>query len=451
MPVITSSVLDPQRPVLPEWTRWAWASMTDRELWYPLFKEAGQAWQGIERWAVIDGVRPAAYQHITPDRFLEETTRLAKLGLSVIPIAQTNTNNAYQSASGGFDPSKPWEYRVIITKMENAAKVLSVPDLANDNAALGAVLGYPPCCIEFFLRTWGAGQVDTTWDQYAETGNADGPPEANLLWRWMGIRWVSHLPCSYQCEHTVELGRKIREVAINHGYLEEARTVDAILSWPVRWSAVNGIAEIVSPVIKVSTRSDWAPPSHNRRFERTGQASKSEKTFWTHNGFSSHEFMRRVHVPIIQAIKEFVPQNASVVDLGCGNGALLRRAKLYRPDIKIGGMDINEEAIQSVQSSIMSRKWVAGKIQDMAWVDIFPKREETAVIFCPVRAHEMTDEERTRFMETLLTYPVMVAYVYSDNLQKKSLDMWLSECGVPMEKVLMTHFQNTEVSVAVIR
>lgn len=452
MPVITSSVLDPNRPVLPEWTRWAWASMADRELWRPLINEAVQAWFFIERLAVIEHVRPAAYQPMQPNRLLEETAHLAKFGLTVLPIAQMNTTHSYSSATNGFDPTQPWEYRVLIVPITEMAKIASIPNLATNNEALGEILGYPKCCIDFFLRTWGAGQVDTTWDQYAETGSADGPIEANLLWRWKGIRWVSHLPCSYQCEHTVAIGKQMREVALKHGYVEETRTIDAVLSWPVRWSGVNGIAEIVSPYLKVSTRTDWAPPSDHRRFQRTGQeAVKTDKTFWTHNGFSSHEYMRQVHVPIIQAIKEFTPQNASVVDLGCGNGALLRRAKLYRSDIKIAGIDINEEAIQTVAKETMSRKWLTGKIQEGTWTTLSPNPAETVLVSCPVRLCEMTDEEKTQTLTAMQRYPIQIVYVYGDNLQRHSLEQWVELAGLPVDKLLMIHFGNTNVAVGVLQ
>ena len=38
-----------------------------------------------------------------------------------------------------------------------------------------------------------------------------------------------------------------------------------ILSWPIEWSALHGIAEIKTPVLKASTRTDAAPCKYTVR------------------------------------------------------------------------------------------------------------------------------------------------------------------------------------------
>jgi hypothetical protein len=53
--------------------------------------------------------------------------------------------------------------------------------------------------------------VDTTWLMALASAGASngtrvlavsGPPEANILWRWMGVRAVPHLPCRFDCPAT---------------------------------------------------------------------------------------------------------------------------------------------------------------------------------------------------------------------------------------------------------
>lgn len=436
---ITSSVLDPNRPTLPEWTRWAWASMVERDYWKPLIERVSKLREEVEWITVIEGIRPAMYVFVSPQELLDVNTRAAKHGLVVIPVTQTNReSNAYSAGSTGqaFNPNAPWQYRVLIANKSVLPLILDTENIASNNEVLGQVLGYPSCCREFFHRTWGAGQVDTTWDQYASTGQAAGPVEANMLWRWLGVRWVSHLPCSYQCEATVEMGRKTREAMKKYGYAEEVKVIDTVLSWPVRWSGVNGIAEIVGPAIKVSTRTDWAPPTDNRRFTRPGQYAKPTADLWKDNGFSSYVGMTTSHAPLLEEIKTLVPENGAIIDLGCGNGRLLRTAKLNRPDISIGGVDINENAIRTVQAGLVG-KWHTSKIEDLHWTEWFAP-DTTIALYCPVRLTEMSPEDAEKTRAALSSYKTHLVYVYGDNLLKHTLPEWMALAGYPIDRLVVT-------------
>jgi hypothetical protein len=110
------------------------------------------------------------------------------------------------------------------------------------------------------------GLVDTTWPMATMTM---APPEGtksievtqvfsetNVLWRWLGIRAVPHLPCSFDCQHSIALGKKLMEMGRYAGYQDEMDWLLEILSWPVEWSALHGIAEIKTPILKISTRTD---------------------------------------------------------------------------------------------------------------------------------------------------------------------------------------------------
>jgi hypothetical protein len=39
-----------------------------------------------------------------------------------------------------------------------------------------------------------------------------GPPEAHILWRWMGIRATPHLPCRFDGNNTIELAKKFIDI-----------------------------------------------------------------------------------------------------------------------------------------------------------------------------------------------------------------------------------------------
>ena len=440
------------RPVLPEWTRWSWSSMDERAVWSVLNREVGPIWERVEYESVLAGIRPALYKLMEPLSFLSETAQCRRDGLAITPIDTTTRVSGAYSAAPGTVTKDNIVFRVLISRPRLVEEIQSIPDLHKDNEALGRFLGYPQCCRDFFARTWGAGQIDTTWDQFLTTGNADGPIEANLLWRWLGIRWVFHLPCSYQCEHTVKIGQEIRALMQSLGHREEARTIDAVLSWPTTWSGVNGIAEIVGPCVKVSTRTDWAPPTDGRHFDRSGTYEKPQtKEHWVQNGFKNYDGMRSGHNALIPVIAEFTPQNGAVYDLGCGNGALLKRVKLHRPDLTIGGIDTNTTAIQSAAGLLTgSRKWMNGRIQDLEWVDGL--YTDTVLFYSPARLVEMSPDEREATLTAIKKFPVHIVCVYDDHLQRGALDDWCRDAGLPVDKLLVVcGTRGSQISIGILR
>ena len=451
MSTVTNSVLKSDRPVLPEWTRWAWASMTEREYWNPIINNIDSKREFIEWLALIEGVRPAVFQYIDPEQLPQKILSASSFGLAAIPIDRVNKPLGYSSVATPWDPTQPWEYRVVFIKQERGKEIAKISNLSNnykiDDDKLGEILGYPSCCRNSFLRTWGKNQVDSTWDQYAETGSADGPVEANMLWRWKNVRWVSHMPCSFQCQETVEIGKKTREVMRKYGLVEEIKAIDTILSWPTKWSGINGIAEIIGPCIKVSTRTDWAPPTDKRWFKRNGRYVKPTEDLWKHNGFSSYQGMIDSHTAIIPELNTFVPQNGAVIDLGCGNGRLLRTAKLHRPDIKISGVDTNIEAITSARSGLVGT-WDASKIQELAWTKWFSP-ENTVLVYSPVRLTEMTADEREHTFEAMSRYKTHIVYLYGDNALKHPLEEWVSMAGFPVDRLIVTLSEKSNKNVSV--
>jgi SAM-dependent methyltransferase len=189
-----------------------------------------------------------------------------------------------------------------------------------------------------------------------------------------------------------------------------------VLHWPVEWSRLFGIAEITTPALKISTRTDWTPTKQS--FSRAGQYRAPKKTWWTLNGFSSADGMRDSHRDMVDALVTQLPPKARVLDLGCGNGMLLRRLTIHRPDIRIAGVDNNAEAIREAQETIDLRStfW-HGAIQDVMWVDWKP----TVVLFNPARLREMTPADASRASAWIREIPWQFPYMYDDWQKKASL------------------------------
>ena len=115
-------------------------------------------------------------------------------------------------------------------------------------------------------------QVDAT----GETLTITGVPGANVLWRWLGLRPAPHSPCRFDCPSTISLAEGMSEAAKAAGFEEEAGWLDEILSWPVEWSALHGIAEIRTPILKISTRTDATARRRSVRWTARDEAYPAE-------------------------------------------------------------------------------------------------------------------------------------------------------------------------------
>jgi hypothetical protein len=399
------------RPLLPEWTRFSWASLNEQSWWVPLIRQSGTMWHEIERWSVVYGVRKAAWVPCPLDELGAWQRWAMEHGLVLLPFEPLDLRKPYAAGPSWTPGGHTSHYRVLITRPSD---IPSLETIASDSAELGTVLGYPTCCREFFARTWLNGQVDTTYDYMMNAGTSF-PATTNILWRWLGVRWVPHLPCSPSCQESSDLAMQFKEIGRKLGYHEAVHVTDEILNWPVRWSAINGIAEIVGPCVKISTRTDWSP--EQRKFERSGIYHKPEPTLWKDNGFANPDAMRAAHTPILTALTDNLHANARISDLGCGNGYLLKQLKLRRPDIVIGGIDANANIIARAKTDLSSA-WKVGSISDTS---LWSAWNPTAALISPKRLLEVSEQEAEAIRAVLDTIPQLFVYVYSDFAPYKSL------------------------------
>lgn len=73
---------------------------------------------------------------------------------------------------------------------------------------------------------------------------------------------VFHLPCSFQCKPSIELAEQLEGIARSLGFQQEADWLTEMLHWPVQWSALHGIAEIKTPIAKLSANTDATGTKH---------------------------------------------------------------------------------------------------------------------------------------------------------------------------------------------
>lgn len=456
---------------LPEFTRLSWVSDLARETWQPRFQRIQAAWNRIEWLAVVHGVRHCALTSVSPEGLVERGGEWARHGLGALPLYTHEVPNyGYSGRRHKAEKGKPFLFRVVIGAPTDMAQFQQAWE-ANDQHGMGQLLGYPECCTTFFQHVWvDLDLKDTTWSMALATPGSDpdeaeishqvevgGPPEANILWRWMNLRLAPHLPCSFACSPTVSFGRQLLEVGRCAGYQDEMEWLLEVLSWPVEWSALHGIAEIKTPLLKVSTQTDATPTRYvvrrrgesypiegaqglvfpyqqPERLQFSGSVGYQrglenpiecwEQTpdwYANDNGFSSRLSMDNAHEPVLEQIQATLgKRSASVLDLGCGNGALLKKLCAANPQITPFGIDSDAERIAHAGLLLpeFAANFYAGSM--FAEGDIWQEgRFYDLILLMPGRLLEVTPEQAETLKQRIREHTdQLVVYAYGDWIKR---------------------------------
>jgi hypothetical protein len=94
-------------------------------------------------------------------------------------------------------------------------------------------------------------------------------PEVISALRYIGVRLSPQIPCSATCEASKKTAEDWMSVGRFYGMQQEMEDMLEILSWPMEWSVLHGIAEIKTPLFKVSTNSMATLEKYTVRFNGT--------------------------------------------------------------------------------------------------------------------------------------------------------------------------------------
>ena len=454
---------------MPNFCRLAWVSDEAKLAWLPKIDKIQRAWHHTEWFSVKQGVRRVALTQIAPRLYPDKCNSLMKEGLFAIPVSiEASQNGSYSSKGKAVTTEDAFVYRVAVTNFQDAAEFKEAWDAAA-TFKIGSMLGYPVCCTEFFEEHWVQNQsVDTTWAMSEATGEGERRLRRethvcnNILWRWMGVRFVPFLPCSFRCGETVRAGMKYRDLLLQSGYDEEVKWMEEILSWPLEWNALHGIVEIRTPILKVIANTDctdekyvvqltgrdypqegakgltypWnqsariAPSFSPIRLVQLGDASgaKSQEQWSDHkwfagdNGFKSLDSMNSAHQRIVDALIKEVSDSVaptSILDLGCGNGALLMSLRHAATHMVPFGIDSEETRIQHAKLIHAEHANNFLKEDMFARETIGPQSHYDYVLLMPGRLVEVDEVKRRYFQSKMEESGAKIfAYAYDEWVQK---------------------------------
>lgn len=242
-----------------------WKSAGSREVWKDVFQEMQTAQKEAEWRSVLDEDtdRKAAIIHLTNynrEKWLKLLSR-NNLIYEDIRYSKPYAGYSHKHYPTSIDDPERHTYAVIaedediLHKMKEAELEMEGPE---KHRIKGELLGFPDCCTEFFNQVWLAdSQIDPMYEAACNTPSAepiDGDhaeihikdPNAgiNPLWRYVGARFITHMPCSFECEHSVEIARDRHRIMHENGAGEAADAMAEWLSTPFEWSANNALARV---------------------------------------------------------------------------------------------------------------------------------------------------------------------------------------------------------------
>jgi len=263
---MTKDDLLPELDIFP-FTRTIWHNKSEVKLWKKKIEMAYPLHHRSEYEMVKQGYRKCATMHLKPQTFEKNIEKITKDKLVWLPIQRTKSYNGFSHKhfpTSGDDPNSS-VYGVLARKIKDAKlfKESSRGD-KTDHSIIGNLLGFPKCAGYFFNDVWMKGFFDPMWQQATNTDNAKmidertikikGSIYNNQLLRYIGLRFNSHLPCSFICEDSIEKGKQWEKV----GKIQNEEAVNDlkdILNLDIKWTCLHGIAQIETKYFTIITNS----------------------------------------------------------------------------------------------------------------------------------------------------------------------------------------------------
>lgn len=259
---------------VPPMARTIWVSPEARQAWGPTIQAASLWYYAIERLTVKEGLRKCTTVHVNPNNLSASLLSFAEEGLVFLPLRRVGSYSGFAHYHPPVVDGKSWSYYGVLSCSLTSAKAFFKASDAGDHKTIGELLGYPKCCIEFFNHVWKQGYYDPIWQAATRTDGTSRSDNVvtipnSRLWaglRYVGIRAVPHLPCSFSCIESMRMFNAWHDASRHAGL--EISSLLSMLALPVEWNCLKGIAEVTTPYFRVVTNSVPCYPKYIVKMER---------------------------------------------------------------------------------------------------------------------------------------------------------------------------------------
>jgi len=298
------------RVELDPFARFNWKTVESKEMWKDALINAEIAKSEAEWRSVLSDKtdRKAAIIHINNFNREKWLRRMGEYGLAYRDIRYSEP---YEGFAHKFHPTTIDDPRrntyAVIAKDDDVADKMEEAELEMEgherHGTVGKLLGFPDCCRSQFndiwVDNWDRGLTDPMYEVACNTPSAREitdadnirleDPEAytNVMWRYFGWSFITHIPCSFECEESAAIGEARHEIMHEAGYGGAADMLYGWLDQPFVWDALHSIANIRNMHVTATagTSSYWS----KKRVEWRREHFPQMKPFYT------EEDLARIH------------------------------------------------------------------------------------------------------------------------------------------------------------
>ncbi len=243
---------------LKPFARLTWTSPNARAIWQPQLVATAGARRVLMLQAVVNGVFPLVLLRLRPFQVPELLGFGLKAGLKTVVLGPTPP----PIDELVFGAPNDGDLCCLAGRTSNVDRAAQAW-LRGDALALAGALGRPDCCVAAATAEdpthrppWSAIMGKTTSDT----------PFSNFLLHRLGLAAGPWLPCSPDCAETLRISQT----------LGIDSDLEKILRWPMEWTALHGIAQVLAPVFRLTYNTLSTADKHSVR--RGNMASAPPET-----------------------------------------------------------------------------------------------------------------------------------------------------------------------------
>ncbi|MBI2208204.1 DUF483 domain-containing protein [Candidatus Woesearchaeota archaeon] len=175
--------------------------------------------RSLEMLYLIDGIKKA----VRLDANYHESEKIKKFCHDqklFLELSDFKVIKAPDAGKGGYanivkrlpiSHSEDGLYHLYISRDKNIAKFLKILENKNDDRSVGELLGYPKCCIDFFMKNRERQQKIQNDYILPTLENSNGfkfPFYTNYAMRYFDITLLSHFPHDFNCKESIAIAKK---------------------------------------------------------------------------------------------------------------------------------------------------------------------------------------------------------------------------------------------------
>ena len=265
LPDLPRQPLGPDHNLAP-FVRHAFVGEAQKTLWKPRITAVRAALARLNVMVVARGMAAASIADVRGDEVLSIHNLAAEYSLHAILIPHELDG----------------ERRRLIIGQEKMARDCAVALQADDFRSVAELTGVPACCRDQCTDPHRGSPRDSLLNAFQI--NRGEPvmdlccnPFLNPLLRPIGLALTEQLPCSFDCEASKHVAIRKLELARSYGLGTEMDWLEAMLGWPAEWSALHGIAEVKTGILKIAHRIAYTPFKRVVRYLGRAPASDSAR------------------------------------------------------------------------------------------------------------------------------------------------------------------------------